>query len=529
LRRGLVPAALVLLVLLPGSLVPVAGVLRSPEQVLAAASEPPPAVVTAPVEHRVLSETLVLPGRAAVPASVPLVPVVAEGGAAVVTGAPKRPGDTVRHGDVVAVIAGRPVLALQGALPAYRDLRPGDHGVDVAQLHAALRLAGLDADDGDVFGEGTEAAVRALYERSGFRPPLTSAALDDELEAADRRVREAERALEAARADALRAGRERDQELERAEREVALARDAVAVTGAEAEGAVRVAGAEVDRALAMRARLDADQEATDDERGAAGVEVVRAEAELDAVRVRAAAAVRQAEEHLHGTTSAVARARAEQHATSGVDSAAEDLAQAQDERVRVRRTSGAMLPRSEFLYVPALPSRVATFAATVGAPSPADGPLLTVASGDVMVSAIASSAQHTLLEEGLEVTVTGAGESHDFDGRIASVGTESVDRDGLQGFEIWVETDAPLPPEVFGYALEVRAALRATPRAVLAVPVTALSTRADGAVTVVKATGEEAAPFTVVVVRPGLSAGGFVEIAPLEGDLRRGDRVVVSR
>jgi multidrug efflux pump subunit AcrA (membrane-fusion protein) len=147
-----------------------------------------------------------------------------------------------------------------------------------------------------------------------------------------------------------------------------------------------------------------------------------------------------------------------------------------------------------------------------------------------MVSAIASSAQHTLLEEGLEVTVTGAGESHDFDGRIASVGTESVDRDGLQGFEIWVETDAPLPPEVFGYALEVRAVLRATPRAVLAVPVTALSTRADGAVTVVKATGEEAAPFTVVVVRPGLSAGGFVEIAPpLEGDLRRGDRVVVSR
>ena len=54
-----------------------------------------------------------------------------------------------RAGDVLVEVTGRPVIALTGPLPAYRDLVVGDIGPDVAQLEQALAAIGFDPGEPD--------------------------------------------------------------------------------------------------------------------------------------------------------------------------------------------------------------------------------------------------------------------------------------------------------------------------------------------------------------------------------------------
>jgi hypothetical protein len=90
----------------------------------------------------------------------------------VVTGTPLRVGDSVGSGDVVVEVAGRPVIALPGRLPPYRDLRVGDVGPDVAQLETALAALGLDVGTvDDELTEATAGAVADLYDRVDHTPP----------------------------------------------------------------------------------------------------------------------------------------------------------------------------------------------------------------------------------------------------------------------------------------------------------------------------------------------------------------------
>lgn len=114
-------------------------------------------------------------------------------------------------------------------------------------------------------------------------------------------------------------------------------------------------------------------------------------------------------------------------------------------------------------------------------------------------------------------------------GRVAAVGEEPVVGDGVHGYHVVIETSRPLPPEAVGSALDVTIDVHATARPVLAVPVTALSTRADGVVTVLRPSPGAATSYEVVPVRVGVSAGGFVEVEALGATLRAGDRVVVSQ
>lgn len=69
---------------------------------------------------------------------------------------------TVAVGTVLYTVDMRPVVAVGGAVPAYRELAAGARGPDVAQLQQFLvevRGAGLTVDGR--FGAGTTAAVRA--------------------------------------------------------------------------------------------------------------------------------------------------------------------------------------------------------------------------------------------------------------------------------------------------------------------------------------------------------------------------------
>jgi hypothetical protein len=132
---------------------------------------PPPAgPVTARVQYRRLTSSVILrgDGRFADPAVVPL---RIDAAVPVVTRTPIPVGGLVEAGEVLVEVTGRPVIALPGVLPAYRNLVVGDIGPDVAQVKAALAGLGYDAGEpDDVYTRQTAAAVAALYRRLGYRP-----------------------------------------------------------------------------------------------------------------------------------------------------------------------------------------------------------------------------------------------------------------------------------------------------------------------------------------------------------------------
>ena len=72
-------------------------------------------------------------------------------------------------------MSGRPVIALPGVVPAYRDLGAGDQGTDVRQLRAALCTVGVlrvGCDDPpDDFDAVTAQAVDSLYQQLGYPAP----------------------------------------------------------------------------------------------------------------------------------------------------------------------------------------------------------------------------------------------------------------------------------------------------------------------------------------------------------------------
>jgi peptidoglycan hydrolase-like protein with peptidoglycan-binding domain len=123
------------------------------------------------VELRPLQEAVVTRGEIVAEGSMPLnfsASVDVEG--PVITKVHLSPGAQLVEGQVVVEVSARPVFALQGSLPAYRDLKEGDEGEDVTQLQAALVRLGYMANADGHFGPATARAVRRLYERDGFAP-----------------------------------------------------------------------------------------------------------------------------------------------------------------------------------------------------------------------------------------------------------------------------------------------------------------------------------------------------------------------
>jgi hypothetical protein len=85
-------------------------------------------------------------------------------------------GETVKRGDELFRVNEQPVILLYGVVPMYRDLGPGDSGIDVKQLEknlAALGYDGVTVDDEYTFS--TADAVRAWQEDLGATPTGTVA------------------------------------------------------------------------------------------------------------------------------------------------------------------------------------------------------------------------------------------------------------------------------------------------------------------------------------------------------------------
>ncbi|MFG3208010.1 peptidoglycan-binding protein [Streptomyces sp. NPDC048192] len=200
-RRRVLSIAVVSAIVVSGLGLGASQVIKSPAQAAADTAPPQPSVLTASVERRVLRDSVIIRGTVAASQTVQIAPSGSGGegaGSPVITKVNVRAGDTFRPGRSLLEVSGRPVIALQGALPVYRDLKPGTEGDDVAQLQKALAGAGhpVSGDRTGFFGPGTKSALNALYRSLGYDPLPAVPDSEDTVASAQDAVTEARRHLQ---------------------------------------------------------------------------------------------------------------------------------------------------------------------------------------------------------------------------------------------------------------------------------------------------------------------------------------------
>ncbi|NML50396.1 peptidoglycan-binding protein [Streptomyces sp. R302] len=445
-----------------------AQVVKSPAQAAADTSAPPPSVLTAPVERRVLEESVIIRGKVTARQSVDVTPsgTGADGaGKQVVTKLWVKAGGTFQAGRVLVEVSGRPIFALRGTLPVYRDLKPGATGDDVAQLQRALNELGRStgSDRKGRFGQGTMRALSGFYASIGYTPQPAEpdgealvASAQDEVTAAERRLEDVRRS----------------------------------------------------------ARRPADE----GERGG-----------------EAGAADKSAERPANENPDRQERKRAE-----------EDLVKARGVLAEARLKSGPMLPASEVVFMPGFPARVDAVSAQVG--SQVTGKVLTASTGDLVVQGYLQPHQKSLVRPGQKVEILSEESGETVAAKVAAVadrvaqaqpadGTPdgtATGQDGAgatgpewRGFLMTVAPEKKLAPVLNGQEVRLTVQAAATRSEALVVPVSAVSSGADGRTTVtVLGPGDRRQR---VRVTPGAQGDGFVEVRPVAGErLAEGDDVVVG-
>jgi len=97
---------------------------------------------------------------------------------------------------------------------------------------------------------------------------------------------------------------------------------------------------------------------------------------------------------------------------------------------------------------------------------------------------------------------------------------------GVDGYHIYFEVRVDkTPTRLEGFSLRLTIPIKSTKGVVTVVPLSALSLAADGTSRVQVARD---GALEYIVVKPGLSADGFVEVTPVNGTLAPGQLVVVG-
>ncbi|MFI5667785.1 peptidoglycan-binding protein [Streptomyces sp. NPDC051704] len=237
-------------VALTGAGVVLAATIRSPAQVAADAAPPPASVLADRVERRVLTSSVVVRGTVAAEQSLTVSPgagaaaAAGTGGKPVVTRINKQPGAAVQAGDVLVEVSGRPVFALAGALPVYRDLKPGATGKDVGQLQEGLKALGhpTGKDPAGTYGAGTKTAVTALYAALGYTPRPADPGDAEKLQAAEDAADLAQRGVTTAKSALAKAKAGGAADTTEAQQQLAFAQQDLAKSTARLEAARAAAG-----------------------------------------------------------------------------------------------------------------------------------------------------------------------------------------------------------------------------------------------------------------------------------------------
>ncbi len=145
----------------------------SPADAAAQTAPPEPSPILVPVESRVVATEIVTrgTGRFGSPVTVTLPTSTVKDTDPIVTWLPG-PGSLIQDGGLLSRIDDRPVLALAGEMPMYRDLALGMRGRDVEQLEQSLLRLGIDPGPVDgLYDRATQRAAIALYaDHQGLQP-----------------------------------------------------------------------------------------------------------------------------------------------------------------------------------------------------------------------------------------------------------------------------------------------------------------------------------------------------------------------
>lgn len=452
--------------------------IKSPAQQLADQGAPGASVLTAPVSRQVLAKTVAVRGTVVAGGAISVQPTVAQGAAAlVVTGLPKKVGSQLAAGDVLAQVSGRPVIALPGELPAYRDLKPGDKGPDVAQLQRALKQLGYtDGDESGAFGPGTKTAIAGLYQHLGFDPPTTGGSGDskdaDQLAAAKKSVTAGQRAVER------------------------------------------------DKAAVAAARSPVPPVATATGVPAAGTPATGAPAAADP------AAVAKAKQQLGFDTQDLSEAQDAYNrlvASTGVDFPMSELVFVPSFPATVTSVNGSV---------------GSTLGAAGGSGSSSS--LLTVGTGSLGVNATLPQGENELVKTAMSVAIGNDAQGQSVTGTVTSVGPYTVPAapspgtaavpggQGQAGYPMTVTPSTPLPASWLGADVSLTVTTGSTPGPVLVVPAAAVTTGADRTVSVTVLAADRSQRR--VPVTAGVDAAGLVEVTPADGAvLNPGDKVVIGQ
>jgi hypothetical protein len=548
-RRSLVFAVAILLVAVgwyAGSRV------RSPAQAAAKAAAPSPSLIGVPVELRTLSHTVIVRGDVRPSVSLSLSVPGSVSGSAVVTGVFVKQGDVVSEGDRVLEVSGRPLFVVGGAVPVYRDLKPGMSGADVAQLQAALARLGCASDaDGATYGAATKACVAKLYEDAGYVPVPVSVTERADIAAAGRSIVDAQGGLDAATAALTKAGKSATgAAVLAAQDSVNAASRAVADVLASGNSAVQSAQGTLNAAVTTRDRLNADPNAAQADRDAATASVPSAQRALQDAKRNAATANAAAADALkladaqYGELLAAPDTSVETHAVQQAQVALDAASKANADLVA---STGATVAQGEIVFVPSFPARVDSQVPGIGPVGQSDahagtsgsGPtgfgggssgsgLLTLAAGSLRVSARVNINDKGLLHVGMAVDLLDELSNKTYFGSLSGLDdTPTIGADQTQGYVATITTAGPLPNSLSGTNLRVTFTAAATEGEVFVVPLAAVSSAANGQTRVDKLLADN--KTMEIGVTAGLSADGFVAITP--GDptqLSKGDLVVVS-
>ncbi|HEY4691387.1 MAG TPA: peptidoglycan-binding protein, partial [Anaerolineae bacterium] len=420
------------------------------------------------------------------PQSISIVPSALKPGAGIITTLPVR-NTQLNEGDVMLTASGRPVFILQGEIPAYRDLVPGISGDDVRQLENALQRSGFDPGPVDgTFDEQTGAAVADWYASAGWEP---FGPTPDQL--ANIRALEQELAVAINNRSAAYAA-------------AAAAPLAVEAARANAESANKAAAADV----ADKARLR--DWATDEDR-------VKANADLEVARAAATAT------RLAGEVAVQAAVDAQKAAEREARLAADSVVRIVADLDIARRKTGVQVPVDEIVFIPSLPVRVEQVNVALG--DAAGGPVLTVTNNQLAIDSSLALDEAPLVKPGMPVVIDEPDLGIKATGVVARV-ADTPGTFGVDGFHIYFETLVDETPTTLeGFSLRLTIPVKSTEGAVTVVPVSALSLAADGTSRVQV---DNNGSLEFVVVEPGLSADGFVEVTPVNGTLKAGQLVVIG-
>ncbi|MEZ5343099.1 MAG: peptidoglycan-binding protein [Acidimicrobiales bacterium] len=498
--------------------------IKSPAEIAAQTAAPDPSLITVPVELRELASRVVVRGTVTSSEVTTISVSPSTDGSSIITRLPKAAGDTLNEGDVVAEVAGRPVIVLQGDLPVFRSLGPSMEGPDVTQLEQSLVRLGYDVGTVDgVYDAALADAVNALYRDAGYRANEPTTEETDALARARTRVRDAQNAINdlATTPSSL-------SESERLRLTQAINQQQAALDAAATERASVLAEPAAE-AAAAKAAVDAlASDATPEERQAADQRLADANYVLWVLTAEQNKLVEAAQLELdiaYATRNEAINPPATSN-NSALASARDELAAAKADLERTLSTTGVSFPTSELVFVPTLPREVQSVSTEVG--SSPQGPIITTTGSSTVIESSVSATDRRLLKEGLEVLVEDDGLGISQKATISfladSPGTGTATE---SKYEMNLTPIEPLPEEAFNQSLRVTIPISTTGGEVLAVPLAAVSAAANGGARVEVDRGD--GTTELVDVSTGLAADGYVEVTPLSGSLSKGDRVVVGR